>query len=289
MKRSYQTDLTDAEWKALKPHVPAANKRGRPRIHSPREILDAVFYVLRSGCPWRLLPREFPPWETVYSWFRKWSMDGTFERLNAALREQLRSPPGQESSPERGHRRLPDDQEHRGGRRTERLQRPQEGSRQEAPHPRGHRGLLLKAKVHSAKVPDQDGLRLLLESARIGLSRLRHLWLDAGYEGRGRRWAEEVMGLSVEVVRKPPKPVPEQVAKVWAEEWAREGKKIDWQRLMPPRGYVALPRRWVVERTFSWLGQNRRMSKDYERLCASAEAFIYAAMIRLMVRRLARA
>jgi putative transposase len=151
-------------------------------------------------------------------------------------------------------------------------------------------GLLLKAKVHSAKVPDQDGLRLLLlQTAPSGLSRLSHLWLDAGYEGRGKRWAEEVMGLSVEVVRKPPRPVPEEVAKRWAKEWAKEGKKVDWQRLMPPRGYVALPRRWVVERTFSWLSQNRRMSKDYERLCASAEAFIYAAMIRLMVRRLSHA
>jgi transposase len=89
---------------------------------------------------------------------------------------------------------------------------------------------------------------------------------------------------------KPPKPVPEEeVAKVWAREWAKEAKEIDWQRLMPPRGYVTLPRRWVVERTFSWLGQNRRMSKDYERLCASAEAFVYVAMIRLMVRRLVRA
>jgi putative transposase len=123
----------------------------------------------------------------------------------------------------------------------------------------------------------------------MGLSRLSHLWLDAGYEGRGRRWAEEAMGFSVEVVRKPPRPVPEEVAKRWAREWAKEGKEVDWQGLMPPRGYVTLPRRWVVERTFSWLGQNRRMSKDYERLCASAEAFVYAAMIRLMVRRLARA
>jgi len=149
-------------------------------------------------------------------------------------------------------------------------------------------GLVLKAKVHSAKVPDQDGLRLLLESARSEISRLRHLWLDSGYQGRGKRWAEEVLGLSVEVARKPPKPVPEKVAKRWAEEWAKEGKKLDWERLMPPRGYVALPRRWVAERTFAWLGQNRRMSKNYERLCASAEAFVYAAMIRLMVRRLAR-
>jgi putative transposase len=121
-------------------------------------------------------------------------------------------------------------------------------------------GLVLKAKVHSAKVPDQDGLRLLLESARSGLARLSRLWVDAGYEGRGRRWAEEVMGLSVEIVRKPPRPVPEEVAKRWAREWAKEGMKLDWQRLMAPRGYVALPRRWVVERTFSWLSQNRRMS-----------------------------
>ena len=123
--------------------------------------------------------------------------------------------------------------------------------------------MVLKAKVHSTKeVPEQDSLRLLVESARSGLSRLKHLWLDAGYEGRDRRWAEEVMGLSVEVVRKPPKLVPEKVAKRWAEEWAKEGKKkVDWQRLMPPVGYVALPRsRWVVERTFSWLIQNRRMS-----------------------------
>jgi transposase len=125
--------------------------------------------------------------------------------------------------------------------------------------------------VHSAKVPDQDGLRLLLESARSGLSRLQHLWLDAGYEGRGKRWAEEALGMSIEIVRKPAKPVAEKVVKRWAEEWAKaEGKKLDWPKFMPPRGYVALPRRWVVERTFSWLGQNRRMSLGTTRGCAPA-------------------
>src|SRR4051812_47591136 len=102
MKRSYPTDLTDAEWKALEPHVPASHRRGRPRIHSPRTILDAVFYVLKSGCPWRLLPREFPPWETVYCWFRKWAMNGTFERLNAALREVVRSRLGRDPLPSAG-------------------------------------------------------------------------------------------------------------------------------------------------------------------------------------------
>jgi putative transposase len=150
-------------------------------------------------------------------------------------------------------------------------------------------GLVLEARVHSAKVPDEDGIRLLLDPARDRLGRLSHLWVDAGYQGRGRRWAEEVLGVSVEVVRKPPKLVPEEVAKVWAAEWAKEGKEVDWQRLLPPRGFKVMPMRWVVERTFSWLGQNRRMSKDYERLPESSEAFIYAAMTRVMVRRLARA
>ena len=88
---SYPTDLSDAEFRHIEPHLPAANHRGRPRIHAPREILNAVFYVLKSGCPWRLLPRDFPPWRSVYHWFRTWRIDGTWERLNAALRERLRA------------------------------------------------------------------------------------------------------------------------------------------------------------------------------------------------------
>ena len=95
------------------------------------------------------------------------------------------------------------------------------------------------------------------------------------------------MGVSVEVVRKPKKLLPEEAAEVWAREWAKEGKEVNWQRLMPPRGFRVLPRRWVVERTFAWISHNRRMAKDYERLCATGEAFVYAAMRRLMVRRLA--
>jgi putative transposase len=150
-------------------------------------------------------------------------------------------------------------------------------------------GLVRKAKVHSAKVPDQGGIKLLLKTARDRLPRLSHLWVDAGYQGRGKEWAEQELGLSVEVVHRTPKPTPEKITRIWAEKWAKEGRKTEWQRLMPRRGFELLPRRWVAERTFAWLCHNRRMSKDYERLCATSEAFVYAAMVRLMVRRLARA
>jgi putative transposase len=102
MKRSYSTDLSDAEWGCIEPYVPPPNRRGRPKIHTTREILDAIFYVLKSGCPWRLLPRDFPPWETVYWWFGRWRTDGTFERLNAALRELLRACSGRNPLPSAG-------------------------------------------------------------------------------------------------------------------------------------------------------------------------------------------
>ena len=102
MNRSYSTNLTDREWECLKPHVPPPNKRGRPRIHTTREILDAVFYVLKSGCPWRLLPRDFPPWETVNCWFRRWRIHGTWEQLNATLRERLRTRLGRNAQPSAG-------------------------------------------------------------------------------------------------------------------------------------------------------------------------------------------
>jgi transposase len=151
-------------------------------------------------------------------------------------------------------------------------------------------GFVLKAKVHSAKVMDNEGIKTLLRRADERFPRLSHLWLDAGYRGedKGADWVRKTLGWSVDLVERPKKPAPEEVMMAWTSEWAKEGVAVEWQKLMPPKGFLVLPRRWVVERTLAWIDQQRRMSKDYERLCASGEALVYAAMIRLMTRRLTR-
>ena len=182
--RRYPTDLSDAEWRCIGPHLPEPTGQGRPRLHSLRAILDAVFYVLKSGCPWRLLPRDFPPWKTVYDWFRRWRLDGTWERLNTELRERLRWRLGRNPQPSAA---IVDSQSVRttgvGG--TERGLDPAkkvEGTKRHLLV--DTEGFVLQARLHGAKVPDAE------DGTRLPLGPVRYLALGA-YRTRGSMLATE--------------------------------------------------------------------------------------------------
>ncbi len=262
MRKTYPTDLSDEEWAYLKIRLPASRLPGRLRAHSLRDVFDAIFYVLRSGCPWRFLPSDFPPWSTVYYHFRKFRMSGLWHRIFLVLRAAERKRVG----------KAPDASAAIVDSQSVKTTEEGAGSNGYDAHKnvKGRKrhllvdtlGLPLSVHVTPADVQDRAGARLLLAGLKPLVPNLKKIWADGAYGGEKlARWCKEQGGWEIEVV----------------------------ERDKEAKGFEVVPKRWVVERTFGWLVRNRRLAKDYERKVQTSETLIEVAMIRLMLRRLARA
>jgi len=260
MKRKpYPTDLTDEQWAQLESHLPPPHGRGAPRRADLREIMNALLYLSRTGCQWRMLPHDLPPWEKVYYYFSQWRDDGTWERLNRELRIEIRVSVGKDPEPSAA---ILDSQSVKA---TEMSQWRGYDAGKKIKGMKRHvlvdtLGLVLVVLVLTAAQQDRDGAREVLTKMRERLPRLQKIWADGGYAGKLVDWVKEHCGWVLDIVK----------------------------RSDTAQGFEVIPHRWIVERTLGWLNRARRLSKDYERLPASGEAMVYVAMLPLMTKRLAK-
>ncbi len=258
--KRYPSDLTDAQWSLIEPLLPPPATGGRREKHPRREIVNAILYLDRAGCAWRLLPKCFPPWETVYWHWARWKSDGSVDRVHDALRNRCRDAEGRDPMASAG---IIDSQSVRGADTVAAAQRGYDAGKRTNGTKRhlvvDTLGLLLVVLVTAASVQDRDGGRHVLDRLRFAMPSVALVFADGGYAGRLVIWARRVLRVILAIVRKP----------------------------ADQRGFAVLPRRWVVERTLAWLMRCRRLVRDYERLPDSHETMVKWAMIGLMTRRLA--
>lgn len=256
----YSSDLTDRQWQSIRQLLPKPARRGRRPIDR-RRIINAILFLVRTGCQWRMLPKTYPNWNTVYGVFRKWRDDGTWRRIHDRLREKVRKAAGKKSTPTVA---IVDSQSVRTAEGGE--ERGYDAGKKITGRKRhlavDTLGMVLAVVVHSAGIQDQTGAEWVMDKLGEQFRRLKVIFGDSAYGRSGLPlWVQQTFGWVLQTVLRP----------------------------VGIKGFVVLPKRWIVERTFAWLTRYRRHSKDYERTEASSEAITYIAMISLMSKRLAKA